>query len=174
MVSTHDYLSTGCLHGDLVLPDGRTGHEYCQGDTGAAGAKVPAVCKFCPSKCACPCHQGVDMTATPAPEFTADVRGLWAWRCNGGPGCDGWAGLHQHSEQAARQTWADHVRREHRAAVVVEFPEGGTEGQRALWWAEFRKRERAAERRRGKAVRQLPVVRGLTAGLLALRARRRR
>lgn len=53
----HHYLSTGCLHGDQILPDGRTGHQYCQGDTGHAGSKVPAVCKFCRSKCKCPCHQ---------------------------------------------------------------------------------------------------------------------
>jgi hypothetical protein len=41
------YLSTSCVHGD---------HAYCQGDTGAAGAKTAARCKFCPSKCVCPCH----------------------------------------------------------------------------------------------------------------------
>jgi hypothetical protein len=55
---THVYLSTGCLHGDMQLPDGRTGHEYCQGKTGAAGAKRPAVCKFCQAPCQCACHQG--------------------------------------------------------------------------------------------------------------------
>jgi hypothetical protein len=52
----HDYLSTGCLHGDLTLPDGRTGHEYCQGDTGHAGTKQPGQCKFCAAPCRCDCH----------------------------------------------------------------------------------------------------------------------
>lgn len=55
---THVYLSTGCLHGDMRLPDGRTGHEYCQGETGAVGAKTPAVCKFCKAPCQCECHHG--------------------------------------------------------------------------------------------------------------------
>lgn len=45
----HWYLSTGCLHGE---------HAYCQGETGAVGAKKPAVCKFCGSPCTCGCHQG--------------------------------------------------------------------------------------------------------------------
>ncbi|GAB2696608.1 hypothetical protein [Kitasatospora kifunensis] len=54
--AVHDYLSTGCLHGDMVLPDGRTGHAYCQSDTGAAGTKTPAVCKFCGAPCRCDCH----------------------------------------------------------------------------------------------------------------------
>lgn len=54
--SAHEHLSTGCLHGDMVLPDGRTGHEYCQGDTGHAGSKRPAECKFCGARCICPCH----------------------------------------------------------------------------------------------------------------------
>ena len=53
----HHYLSTGCLHGDQVLPDGRTGHQYCQSDTGKNGAKRPAECKFCAAPCQCPCHQ---------------------------------------------------------------------------------------------------------------------
>lgn len=53
----HRYLSTGCFHGDKVLPDGRTGHEYCQGEVGAVGAKKPAVCKFCPAPCRCDCHK---------------------------------------------------------------------------------------------------------------------
>lgn len=53
----HRYLSTGCLHGDMQLPDGRTGHEYCQGETGAVGQKTPAQCKFCAAPCVCPCHQ---------------------------------------------------------------------------------------------------------------------
>ncbi|MEV8477877.1 hypothetical protein [Streptomyces sp. NPDC051173] len=45
----HVYLSTGCLHGD---------HEYCNGNTGANGTKVPASCKFCAAPCQCACHQG--------------------------------------------------------------------------------------------------------------------
>ncbi|MCX5209751.1 hypothetical protein OG689_10695 [Kitasatospora sp. NBC_00240] len=45
----HHYLSTGCLHGD---------HAYCRSDTGAAGTKTPAVCKFCAAPCVCVCHQG--------------------------------------------------------------------------------------------------------------------
>ncbi len=53
----HHYLSTGCLHGDTVLLDGRTGHQYCQGMTGMAGAKRGARCKFCDAKCQCSCHK---------------------------------------------------------------------------------------------------------------------
>lgn len=45
----HVYLSTGCLHGN---------HGYCQGKTGAVGAKVPGKCKFCDARCVCECHQG--------------------------------------------------------------------------------------------------------------------
>jgi hypothetical protein len=55
----HVYLSTSCLHGDMVLPDGRTGHEYCQGETGHCGAKVPHSCKFCGTNCVCTCHDTV-------------------------------------------------------------------------------------------------------------------
>jgi hypothetical protein len=54
------YWSTGCgCQGDKVMTDGssRTGHQYCQGETGAVGAKVPASCKFCGAPCQCPCHQ---------------------------------------------------------------------------------------------------------------------
>ncbi|NUP47264.1 MAG: hypothetical protein HOW97_08110 [Catenulispora sp.] len=57
-LGTHHYLSTGCLHGDHVLPDGRTGHQYCQADTGKAGSKRPAQCKFCGAPCQCQCHTG--------------------------------------------------------------------------------------------------------------------
>lgn len=57
-LGTHHYLSTGCLHGNQILPDGRTGHAYCQGDTGHAGSKRPARCKFCGAPCQCPCHTG--------------------------------------------------------------------------------------------------------------------
>lgn len=58
----HVYLSTGCLHGDTVLPDGRTGHQYCQSHTGHSGTKTPAQCKFCAAPCTCGCH-----TDTPQP-----------------------------------------------------------------------------------------------------------
>jgi hypothetical protein len=54
---THHYVGTGCLHEDLVLPDGRTGHDYCEGETGACGTKIPATCKHCGAKCACPNHR---------------------------------------------------------------------------------------------------------------------
>jgi len=52
----HVYLSTGCLHGDHVLPDSRTGHQYCQSETGQAGTKTPGSCKFCAAPCQCACH----------------------------------------------------------------------------------------------------------------------
>lgn len=45
---THRYLSTGCLHGE---------HAYCQANTGAAGTKTPAQCKFCTAPCVCDCHK---------------------------------------------------------------------------------------------------------------------
>lgn len=44
----HRYLSTGCLHGD---------HDYCSARSGAAGAKEPQKCKFCPARCRCRCHR---------------------------------------------------------------------------------------------------------------------
>lgn len=43
----HQYLSTGCLHGQ---------HGYCQSNTGLAGAKKPSRCKWCDAHCQCPCH----------------------------------------------------------------------------------------------------------------------
>jgi hypothetical protein len=43
----HKYLSTGCFHEN---------HAYCQSNTGANGAKVPATCKFCAAPCICICH----------------------------------------------------------------------------------------------------------------------
>lgn len=43
----HVYLSTGCFHGD---------HNYCKNPTGLAGAKRPAECKHCGTKCVCACH----------------------------------------------------------------------------------------------------------------------
>jgi len=45
---THHYLATSGLHSE---------HAYCQGATGKAGAKQPAVCKFCKAPCVCPCHR---------------------------------------------------------------------------------------------------------------------
>lgn len=65
----HDYLSTGCLHGDQVLPDGRTGHEYCRSETGGAGLKTPGQCKFCSARCQCPCHGADGKTAVPSEHF---------------------------------------------------------------------------------------------------------
>jgi hypothetical protein len=43
----HDYLSTGCLHGE---------HTYCQAMTGQQGEKRPGRCKFCDARCRCACH----------------------------------------------------------------------------------------------------------------------
>lgn len=60
----HHYLSTGCLHGEMTLPDGRTGHQYCQGMTGMAGAKRGGRCKFCDAPCQCPCHQATESETT--------------------------------------------------------------------------------------------------------------
>lgn len=47
MSDVHDYLSTGCLHGE---------HEYCQSPKGQAGSKKPAQCKWCSAMCRCECH----------------------------------------------------------------------------------------------------------------------
>lgn len=44
---SHVYFSTSCFHGD---------HNYCQGETGLLGNKVPASCKFCGAPCTCVCH----------------------------------------------------------------------------------------------------------------------
>ncbi len=45
----HQYLSTGCLHGN---------HAYCASTTTTtAVAKVPAKCKFCEARCVCVCHR---------------------------------------------------------------------------------------------------------------------
>lgn len=46
--SPHIYLSTSCFHGN---------HTYCQNETGLIGTKIPGECKFCHSKCICPCHR---------------------------------------------------------------------------------------------------------------------
>lgn len=61
--TTHDYLSTGCLHGE---------HGYCQDKTGMVGAKIPSSCKFCAAPCRCNCH-----ASEPTPDNTAaDQAGL--------------------------------------------------------------------------------------------------
>ncbi|WP_138964233.1 hypothetical protein [Streptomyces sp. YIM 121038] len=54
----HVYLSTGCHHGDTVIPDGRTGHEYCQTEARRydGTTKVAGTCKVCGARCICPCH----------------------------------------------------------------------------------------------------------------------
>jgi len=57
--TTHIYLSTGCLHGQ---------HDYCQSDTGLAGAKKPSRCKWCDAFCQCPCHTTAGPAATEATE----------------------------------------------------------------------------------------------------------
>ena len=44
----HVYLSTSCLHGEC---------GYCKAESGMAGPKKPAQCKFCAAPCVCPCHQ---------------------------------------------------------------------------------------------------------------------
>lgn len=49
----HQYLSTGCLHGE---------HGYCQSNTGSQGQKIPAVCKFCRAPCMCSCHLPGEVT----------------------------------------------------------------------------------------------------------------
>lgn len=51
MIHTN-YWSTACTHGE---------HVYCQSDTGAAGAKTPAQCKFCSAPCICICHSDKDL-----------------------------------------------------------------------------------------------------------------
>jgi len=69
----HSYLSTGCLHGNSLLPDGRTGHEYCQSETGVTGAKKAAHCKVCEEPCYCPCHSGAVNPPAPLPPHLADL-----------------------------------------------------------------------------------------------------
>lgn len=53
----HVYLSTGCVHENDVYPDGRTGHEYCESETGVCGQKTPGCCKGCGAPCTCPNHK---------------------------------------------------------------------------------------------------------------------
>lgn len=57
----HRYLSTGCLHGQ---------HGYCQKNTGLAGAKTAASCKFCKAPCICHCHRAVQVPEQPATDNT--------------------------------------------------------------------------------------------------------
>lgn len=46
---SHRYLSTSCLHG---------GHDHCEGEMNQKGeTKVPKTCKYCTSRCVCPCHK---------------------------------------------------------------------------------------------------------------------
>lgn len=49
VIQPHDYLSTGCLHGD---------HEYCKKEARRYDGteKVAACCKFCGAPCICTCH----------------------------------------------------------------------------------------------------------------------
>lgn len=51
LTGPHEYMSTGCLHGD---------HDYCNRPVGKSGKKKPAECKFCSSKCVCECHGNVN------------------------------------------------------------------------------------------------------------------
>lgn len=69
----HIYLSTGCLHGNELLPDGRTGHEYCRSETGITGAKTPGRCKVCGTLCMCPCHSGAGNPPAPLPPYLGDL-----------------------------------------------------------------------------------------------------
>lgn len=62
----HVYMSTSCFHGDMVLEDGRTGHEYCRSEVGYRGSKLPSRCKFCDAPCICPCHARDTISAGPA------------------------------------------------------------------------------------------------------------
>lgn len=60
-LGAHHYLATGCLHGQ---------HAYCQGQTGRAGTKKPATCKFCDARCICHCHQ--ETAADPVSQTASD------------------------------------------------------------------------------------------------------
>lgn len=54
MINRHRYLSTACVH--AAEPGREELHEYCQANTGQAGQKRPATCKFCDAHCECWCH----------------------------------------------------------------------------------------------------------------------
>ncbi|MFD5697490.1 hypothetical protein [Streptomyces lasiicapitis] len=64
----HVYLSTGCHHGDTVLPDGRTGHGYCQTEAQRydGTTKIAGTCKVCGARCICPCHTSQEQPAVEA------------------------------------------------------------------------------------------------------------
>jgi hypothetical protein len=51
--SIHEYLSTGCWHGE---------HDYCKSMTGYGGSKRPGRCKFCDARCRCECHSEFETT----------------------------------------------------------------------------------------------------------------
>src|SRR5690348_18488703 len=64
---SHHYVSTACAcTGDKLMPDGRTGHEYCAAMTGWQGAKRGGRAKCCGAPCQCPCHQGKSAAAARA------------------------------------------------------------------------------------------------------------
>lgn len=65
----HVYLSTGCFHDR---------HDYCAAMTGQQGAKRPAICKFCPSRCICPCHAAQSGPAEPLAPDRAETTELGA------------------------------------------------------------------------------------------------
>lgn len=81
---------------------------------------------------AVPCLQGIvhDMfdlcgcddepPVSPGPFEGAEIGitsdGLFAWRCNGGQGCEGWVGIGLSSEEAAWSEFRGHVSREHAPA----------------------------------------------------------
>ncbi len=98
----HAYVSTGCVHGDLVLPDGLTGHEYCRGMTGYQGAKRGGSCKHCGALCQCPCHRDAPL---PTPATPPDCR----W-----PAC---------LPEAEQQQLADQIGAEMRGEDTVPGPD---------------------------------------------------
>lgn len=58
----HNYLSTACHHEIEALAAGGIEraaelHAYCSANSGKAGAKRPAHCKWCDAACACPRHE---------------------------------------------------------------------------------------------------------------------
>lgn len=58
----HEYLSTGCLHGQ---------HEYCRNMVGYQGEKRPGRCKFCEATCRCACHAEASRTGVADPVTTS-------------------------------------------------------------------------------------------------------
>lgn len=52
----HHYLSTACLHAEMNSDPEL--HKHCQGLTNLQDEpKIPGTCKWCSSKCVCPCHR---------------------------------------------------------------------------------------------------------------------